>query len=275
MLEIPESQTITRQLNEKVKGKIIKSVAANTSPHGFAFYNGDPALYNSLLAGFSIDGAEALAGQVEMRADNRRILFNDGVNIRYFEEGDPLPMKHQMHIQFEDGASIVCTVQMYGALWAFIDGTNDNPYYLVAKEKPSPLTEAFDEAYFQNLMSSVKQNLSAKAFLATEQRIPGLGNGVLQDILFRSKIHPKRKLESLADPEKADMFRSVKETLREMTLQGGRNTEKDLFGKNGGYQTKLSNKTLNHPCPICGGTIIKQAYLGGNIYFCPNCQPIR
>ena len=28
------------------------------------------------------------------------------------------------------------------------------------------------------------------------------------------------------------------------------------------------------PCPACGGSIIREAYMGGNVYFCPNCQPI-
>jgi formamidopyrimidine-DNA glycosylase len=43
--------------------------------------------------------------------------------------------------------------------------------------------------------------LSAKAFLATEQRIPGLGNGVLQDILFTAGIHPKRKMAAISEEE--------------------------------------------------------------------------
>ena len=61
----------------------------------------------------------------------------------------------------------------------------------------SPLGDGFDAAYFDRLVAGAKPNLSAKAFLATEQRIPGLGNGVLQDILFNARIHPKRKMATL------------------------------------------------------------------------------
>jgi len=50
------------------------------------------------------------------------------------------------------------------------------------------------------------QNKSIKFLLATEQRIPGLGNGVLQDILFKAKIHPKRKVADLSEKNKCELF---------------------------------------------------------------------
>ena len=67
----------------------------------------------------------------------------------------------------------------------------------------------------------------------------------------------------------------MKNTLREMADQGGRDTEKDLMGQSGGYQTYLSAKTWRGACPFCGGAIIRQAYLGGNVYFCIRCQPLE
>ena len=68
------------------------------------------------------------------------------------------------------------------------------------------------------------------------------------------------------------VFDSVKRVLAEMTRHGGRDTERDLFGQPGGYQTVLSKKTVDKPCPACGTVICKEPYLGGAIYFCPGCQ---
>jgi formamidopyrimidine-DNA glycosylase len=116
--------------------------------------------------------------------------------------------------------------------------------------------------------------LSAKAFLATEQRIPGLGNGVLHDILWTARIHPRRKLATLSDDKMGRMYDAVKSVLPAMAEQGGRDTERDLFGQPGGYKTILSKHTLGTPCPVCGSTIQKATYLGGSIYFCPACQKI-
>ncbi len=273
MLELPESYSLFKQLNKVLRGKIIKNVRANSSPHGFAWYFGDPDNYHSFLAGKKIDGAAAIAGQVEIAADDMRILLGDGVNIRYFGTGEKLPVKHQLHIEFDDGSSLVCSVQMYGGLWVFRKGENDNPYYLVARQKPSPLSPDFTQQYFDALFHAVQaKKLSAKAFLATEQRIPGLGNGVLQDILYHAKIHPKRKINTLNRQEINGLFDAIKSTLFHMAEKGGRDTEKDLYGNTGSYKTILSKNTLGRPCPVCGTPIKKEVYLGGSIYICEGCQ---
>ncbi len=57
-----------------------------------------------------------------------------------------------------------------------------------------------------------------------------------------------------------------------MRDDGGRDTEKDLFGQAGGYRTLLCANTLLEGCPQCGSELRKEAYMGGSIYFCPQCQ---
>lgn len=219
MLEIPESQTIAKQIADTFTGKTITGVKTNTN-HKFAFFFGDPADYPRRLTGKTIAGCTAVGGLIEMEAEEMRLLFGDGVNLRYLAPGQKPPTKFQLLLEFDDRSLLTASVQMYGGLWAYEEGENDNPYYLVAKEKPSPLLDAFDKDYFDGLHSGVKPNLSAKGFLATEQRIPGLGNGVLQDILFQCQIHPKSKISSLTEEHWKSMYQSVKSTLVEMTARG-------------------------------------------------------
>ena len=275
MIEIPESTTIAMQLNEAVRGKTICKIIANASPHKFAFYHGDPADYSAFLVGQVIGDSFGIGAMIEIAAGDRRIVLGDGANLRYYDNLNKTPSKHQLLLELDDGSALVCTVQMYGSVLAFMEGTCDNKYYLVAKEKPRPLADAFDRAYFDTLRTEGSDKLSVKAFLATEQRIPGLGNGVLQDILFHAGIHPKRKIKTLSEKELDDLFRSVKNTLAEMMRLGGRDTEKDLFGSAGGYRTLLSKNTVGKPCPVCGADIQKTAYLGGAVYWCPICQPFN
>ena len=272
MIELPEASTIARQLNETIIGKRIVNVTAAQHPHKFAWYYGDPRAYHELLHGKVIDKTARYGSFIEIEADNTRVLLAEGVNVTFFHEGDKLPARHQLHIEFEDHSSIVGSVQMYGGLWAFPSGEYVNPYYLTAKEKPDPFSEGFDEAYFDNIMSQSAKSLSLKAFLATEQRIPGLGNGVLQDILFNAKLHPKKRLNTLTDPDIHILYHSIKTTLAGMDANGGRDTERDLFGRFGGYRTILSKNTSGKPCSTCGDIIKKEAYLGGSIYYCPTCQ---
>jgi formamidopyrimidine-DNA glycosylase len=273
MIEIPEAESLSKQLMETVGGKKIVGVVAGLSPHKFAWYHGEPKDYEALLRGKTIDTAIARGGMVEIRVGDAVMLFTDGVVLKFHTGDEPRPKKHQLLIEFEDGTALSASVQMYGGLWCFKEGEFQNPYYDEARFKPSPLSDEFDRVYFDGLITADDvQKLSAKAFLATEQRIPGLGNGVLQDILYKAGIHPKRRIGTLTDGERETLFDSLKSTLKEMTARGGRDTTKDLFGRPGGYSTRLSQTTLDKPCPVCGGMIVKQSYMGGSIYFCDGCQ---
>jgi formamidopyrimidine-DNA glycosylase len=212
---------------------------------------------------------------VEISVGVDKLVFSDGVNLRYLTKEAPLIIKHQLLIIFNDDSKLIGFVQMYGGLSLLIEGKSSNPYYLISKEKPNPLTDAFHWAYFVELVHNcLASKLNLKAFLATKQRIPGLGNGVLQDLLFIAKLNPKRKLSSLSENEIKLLFNSIKAVLLKMAQEGGRNTESDLLGKPGGYKVLMGSKAKDIPCPHCLGKIIKEAYMGGSIYYCPNCQKL-
>lgn len=272
MLEIPESKTISRQAASILIGKQISRIENATSPHKFTWYCGDPAAYSQILVGREIQSIHGHGMFVDIHFDSDvRISIGDGTNIKYCSPSEKHPPKHQLLIAFDDDSFLVFTVAMYGAIFAY-KGVLDNPYHRGSLNSISPLTDAFDRSYFETLFKKEAKNISIKALLATGQRIPGLGNGVLQDILFNAGIHPKRKISTLSDFEKDELFHCLKVTLKSMTDKGGRDTEKDFYGNFGVYKTLLSKNTVKKPCPNCGGPIVKEAYLGGSVYFCPTCQ---
>lgn len=273
MIELPEANVLAQQIQHSLAGKVILSVTAAQSPHKFAWYHGDPSLYAELLKGKTVQTAYAYGGLVEVVAEDTRIVFGDGIALSHLSPDQNRPGKHQLLVEFDDGSALMASVRMYGGMWAFRDGDFDNPHYHIARERVSPLEAGFTWEYFAALAEEAGK-LSVKAFLATEQRIPGLGNGVLQDILYSAGIHPKRKLLSLSEKELRNLFQAVKSTLKEMTAQGGRDTEKDLFGAPGGYKTIMSKNNNGKPCPGCGTAICKEAYMGGSIYYCPHCQQL-
>ncbi|MGA9294252.1 MAG: hypothetical protein WCE54_20380 [Ignavibacteriaceae bacterium] len=273
MIELPEAAVLALQLNKIAKGRRIKKVIAAQSPHKFAWYQGNPQKYNSLLKGKMINNSANAGGIVEIKVDDIIIALSDGAGLRYHFDYKELPEKHQLLIEMDNSAFLSVSIQMYGGILCFKEGECDNKYYFIAKEKPSPVAKKFNERYFDRIISANDlQNKSMKFLLATEQRIPGLGNGVLQDILFNAKIHPKRRTADLSDKEKCELFYSVKNVLTDMIKKGGRDTEKDIFGDYGSYTTKLSKNTAGQHCINCGTLIKKENYMGGSIYYCPNCQ---
>ncbi len=271
MIELPEATVTGRQITETLGGKRIVCAVANASPHKFAWFTGDPAESNVRLAGKVIGQGAGVGTSIEFDAGDMMLAIS--APIRYHSLGEKRPPKHQLLLEFEDGTAISACAQMWGGFFCFPARVRpDFPDHAMAHLRPSPLTGAFDRAYFQTLFDENTPKLSAKAFLATEQRVPGLGNGVLQDILWAARVHPKRKMGELPVDKVDAMYDAVRRVLAEMTAQGGRDTERDLFGQPGGYRTVLSKNTVDRPCPVCGTAICKEPYLGGAIYFCPQCQ---
>ncbi|MDR2930257.1 MAG: hypothetical protein LBV06_05065 [Propionibacteriaceae bacterium] len=275
MIEIPEAQVLSRQLRETLDGKTIVRAVAAASPHGYTWYFGEPSSYPERLEGRQITGSAAHGGQAELWAEDTRVVFSDGVNLRYYAPGEKRPARHQLLVVFDDESAICCTVQMYGGLLAFEAGTNSNPLYVGALVKPSPLSNDFTKEYFESLVDDRAARLPAKLFLATQQRIPGLGNGVLQDILWQAKIHPKRTMFTLSEAEMDALHAAIRSVLTQMTAEGGRSVERDLFGKAGGYQTVMCRLTFDTACPRCGAPIQRLEYRGGTVYVCSNCQKLH
>lgn len=213
----------------------------------------------------------AFGSFVELRAEDCHLVFHEGIQLRDVK-AVPSDVKHQLKLVFENHI-LLASIKMYGGIYCFKDAF-DNVYRDHALSVPGLLDENFDRAYWCKLIQQSSRKLSLKAFLATEQRIPGLGNGLLQDILFKAKLHPKRKLETLSELELEALFIVLKEQTQTIVNLGGRDTEVLLDGS-GGYPSVMSSNGFELPCPVCSGQKVKESYLGGSIYFCPQCQKLE
>ena len=83
MMELPEALTIAGQINKTIRGKKIVTVTVAHTPHKLAWYYGEPKKYLDLLVGRTLGEASALGGLVEVEAGKARVLFGEGVNIRW------------------------------------------------------------------------------------------------------------------------------------------------------------------------------------------------
>lgn len=272
MLELPESYTIANQMQKALTGKIISSIEVLHTPHSFAFFHGDIDNYGDLLEGQTVIAATYHGGMIEMDTEDCMVVFADGAYPKYYEEEKKYPKKHQMAIYFDDETAVFVSIQMYGIIYVFPKGECTEGYYMSSGSKPNPLCDEFTFEYFRSLYPGNQKKLSAKAFLATEQRIPGLGNGVLQDILWDAQIDPRFDMRKASEADFRAIYTSIKKILGEMCERGGRDTERDLFGQKGKYITQLSKNSLFEPCIRCGTEIHKASYMGGTVYFCENCQ---
>ena len=102
--------------------------------------------------------------------------------------------------------------------------------------------------------------------------VVGLSNSAFQDIIYRAKLHPKRKASELNKDERRALYDAIRLVLQERIRLNGKDQFYDLYGNQGGYTPAMGPDMKQQPCPICGTPIEKLSVGGGHVYFCPNCQ---
>jgi len=146
--------------------------------------------------------------------------------------------------------------------------------FFAARLGLEPLDELFTVEHLRGLARG--RAAPVKALLLDQRRIAGMGNIYADEALFRAGIHPLRTAGQLSSEQCA--------RLRETTiasLQAGidaRGATIDDFrhvdGVRGSFQDQfLVHRREGEPCGRCGTTIVKMVVAGRGTYVCETCQP--
>ena len=275
MFELPEYINFVKQMNSVLPGKTILEGWLGNTPHKFVWYNRTHEEFSSLTADKTA-GASSARGRwlfIPLEPGYVLVFGECGGRLLVHEPGAALPEKHHLLIRFSDGSALSAFTQMWGAMELYEQGTELERQYIKGM-RTTPAEPGFTYPYFDSLIDELLkgEKRSVKSLLTQDQVIPGLGNSIAQDIMFRARLAPRRPLAELTPGMRRDLFDAILDTVREVIAAGGRSDELDLFGKLGGYVRLMSSATAGKPCPECGAAIQKMQYLGGACYFCPSCQ---
>jgi formamidopyrimidine-DNA glycosylase len=275
LFELPEFITLAQQMNDTLRGKTVRSGQLGNSPHKFVWYNRTHEEFERLTKGKTVGEARARGRWLFIRLKPGYVLVlgECGGKALYHTPGSKLPKKYHLFITFEDSSFLTATTQMWGAFELYQQGEEQNREY-IKDMRPTPVEHQFTFEYFADLIDDLVKGKkrSAKALLTQDQIIPGLGNAIAQDILFRARLHPRHPIADLSSDQRRALYDAIVGTVREVIEQGGRYDEYDLYGRRGGYVRLMDKNALGRPCPECGGEVRKIQYLGGSCYLCPNCQ---
>lgn len=274
MIEMPEASTLARQINETLIGKTFQHFGQGELRHKFLWLNKPAEETSAILSGQAVRGASSYGRSIYLNVgDDHMLWFGDiGGRLLYHPDAGPLPKKYHLRWDFTDGTALSFTLQM----WGFVRLLERSEFDLRphAEVGIPPLSAEFTFECFERLLEAYtdKTKKGVKGFLVTSQHINGIGNSYCQDILFRARLRPERKIPGITGDERRNLYDAIQNTLRLAIEQDGREDECDLFNQPGGYIRLMSSKTYEGPCPACGTIIQKIAYLGGACYLCPHCQ---
>ncbi|MGD8902810.1 MAG: DNA-formamidopyrimidine glycosylase family protein [Anaerolineae bacterium] len=275
MFELPEFVTLSRQFNGTLKEKIILRGTLGNSPHKFVWYNRSHEEFERLTRGKTVGKATARGKWLFVPLEPGYVLLlgECGGKVLFHPPGAKVPKKYHLYITFDDGSFLTATTQMWGAMELYEEGAEQDRQY-VKDMRITPVEPEFTFSYFDTVIDDLEtgKKRSAKALLTQDQIIPGLGNAIAQDILFRAHLSPKHPIDDLDLEQRRALYDAIVNTLAAVIEQGGRYDEFDLYGNRGGYVRLMDKNAVGRPCPRCGGVVEKIQYLGGACYYCPACQ---
>jgi formamidopyrimidine-DNA glycosylase len=146
----------------------------------------------------------------------------------------------------------------------------------VQKMGPEPLDKEFNLEKFREMLKGKKEKI--KPLLMNQSFIAGIGNLYAAEILFRARVNPLRSVDNLSSTETREIYSATKDVLREGIKCRGSSvdTYRDAYGKKGNFAQKLQvYGRTGKPCFKCGTPIKKIDLAGRGTYFCPVCQPVQ
>lgn len=275
MFELPELVTLASQIDATLHGRTIRVGSLGNKPHKFVWYNRTAEEFARLTAGRRIGRAHVRGRWLFVPLEpGYTLLFGEfGGRMLFHPPGARLPDTYHLHLAFDDGSALTVTTAMWGAMELYESGKEQERKYILGM-RPTPLDPEFTFDYFCGLIDGllVGEKRSVKGLLTQDQLIPGLGNAVAQDILFRARLHPRHALADVDPDQRRALYDAIMETIEEAIDLGGRSDETDLYGHPGRFVRRMDKAAAGHPCSACGTTVEKIQYLGGACYLCPSCQ---
>ncbi|MEX0621983.1 MAG: bifunctional DNA-formamidopyrimidine glycosylase/DNA-(apurinic or apyrimidinic site) lyase [Candidatus Woykebacteria bacterium] len=144
---------------------------------------------------------------------------------------------------------------------------------LLAEFGPEPFTPEFT---FEKFKESIgKSSRAIKTVIMDQSKIAGVGNIYADEALWRAKIHPEKPSNKLGDKQLKDLFEAILFVLKQGVEDRGTSVDQylDAYGDEGEHARNLKVfRQDKRPCPRCG-SIIKKIKVGGRgTHLCPKCQ---
>jgi formamidopyrimidine-DNA glycosylase len=270
MPELPEVETIARSLKPSLIGKTIVDVGNDWPGH---IVTPDFAEFRQRIIGqsftsisrrgkyivFSLSSGESLIIHLKMSGQ---------LSIAQAEE----PADKYVHTVFvlsDDYELRFRDVRKFGRVY-LVRNTAD----VLGALGPEPLSEAFTPAWLYEQLRGRKRVL--KPLLLDQTFIAGIGNIYADEALFRARLHPQRRSNSLSFEEAQALHAGIRQALELGIDRQGASFDAN-YRKPDGTMGQMQNSFLvygreGEPCYRCQGIVHKVKLGGRGTHFCIRCQ---
>ena len=275
MPELPEVETVVRQLDALVKGRRIvlaRLIRERLAPHS------PQREFCDNLARATLNFVHRRGKHVLFDLDNDRTLIThlrmSGRFILLPEDRSDPKFAHAV-FHLDDGNKLIFDDQRHFGLMRIVEtrALYDSPE--LAKLAPEPFSDEFSQIHFAAALKRSKRNL--KEFLLDQTKVCGLGNIYASEAMFIARVRPTVRADRLTGPKTVRLHNAIRAVLRETIELGTRlpidpaNIGGSIYGAGSEAAWRVYGRE-GEPCDRCGFSIKRIRQGGRSTYFCPNCQ---
>jgi formamidopyrimidine-DNA glycosylase len=287
MPELPEVETVARQLEPELEGRRIESLEVLDARWSRPVV---PEVLGEAVSGARIRGLGrrgkylllALDGDrtlvMHLRMTGNLILVEgeemvDPSEGRRLYEGERSTSARHLRARFvlDGGREVWFTdSRRFGEAFLIDDADLERRFERLGVE---PLSPAFTPEALGEMAAG--RVVPLKSFLLDQSGVAGVGNIYADEALFRARLHPLSPAGSMK-PEHLVALRDGVVAALEAGIDGGGasiDDYRDGRGEKGTMQDEfLVHTREGEPCPACGTPILRIVVSGRSTYFCPSCQ---
>ncbi len=278
MPELPEVETIRRDLDREIAGKKIKSVEVNGSRsirrHRTA------AQFRSKLEGRPISGVQRRGKYLLAKLDKGDVLVihlgMSGQLLRVKSAKERKDKHTHVVITFTQGGQLrFVDPRTFGEMFVTAGDNLDHAVPELAHLGFDPVDDVMSWTQFGQLLHSRDGQL--KTLLMDQRFVAGIGNIYSDEILFAAGLRYDRNSHNLTSQEIRRLYRAMVETLQEAIKHRGSSLSdeqyKDVFGETGEFQSlHMVYDHEGEACRRCRNPIVRVKVAGRSSFLCEQCQ---
>jgi formamidopyrimidine-DNA glycosylase len=255
--ELPEVETFKRYLDKTSLNQIIKSIKVlDNRVLNVNEFNLKEFAINKRFISSTRHGKYLI-----INLDQGCLIMHFGMtgDLEYYNNKDEEPKYSKAIFHFDNGYSLAyISSRMFGRI-DIAESIED----FIEKKKLGPDAFKMSLEDFKNALK--RRTAIAKNALLNQSFVAGIGNLYSDEVLFKSNLHPKTKLDFLDEAKIKELFDNIKEVLRV-----GIEKEGDLSNFPDNFL--IPHRKKEEYCPICSHEIEWLDISGRRGFFCPNCQ---
>jgi formamidopyrimidine-DNA glycosylase len=270
MPELPEVETICRQLEPEIEGRVVEQLEVLderwTRPV-------PPAEVEAAVSGRTIEGLGRRGKYLLLALDGGATLVMHLRMTGNLVLGELPTSERHLRARFllDDGRELWFTdPRRFGEAFLVDEAGLDARF---AKLGVEPLSDDFTPQALGERAAG--RRVPLKSFLLDQSHVAGVGNIYADEALYRARLHPLSPAGSMKPEHRLALRDAVVDALEAGLEHGGASIDDYRDGR--GEKGEMQNEFLVHtredePCPNCGGPIARIVVSGRSTYFCPNCQ---